>query len=104
MKKLFLVFFIFFLIIVTTITKNSTKELESKIFKIRENIGFLKNKYELVLFEYNYLTTPKKLMEYQSKYFENDLTPLDITKIKKIKEENNELIITETKKTTLNNE
>ena len=38
MKKLFLVFFIFFLIIVTTITKNSTKELESKIFKIRENL------------------------------------------------------------------
>ena len=104
MKKLFLVFFIFFLIIVTTITKNSTKKLESKIFKIRENIGVLKNKYELVLFEYNYLTTPKKLMEYQSKYFENDLTPLDITKIKKIKEENNELIITETKKTKLNNE
>ena len=104
MKKLFLVFFIFFLIIVTTITKNSTKKLESKIFKIRENIGVLKNKYELVLFEYNYLTTPKKLMEYQSKYFENGLTPLDITKIKKIKEENNELIITESKKTKLNNE
>jgi len=104
MKKIFLIFFIFFLIIVTTITKNSTKKLESQIFKIRENISILNNKYELVLFEYNYLTTPKKLMEYQSKYFENDFIPLDITKIKKIKEENNELIITETKKTKLNNE
>ena len=53
-------------------------------------ISILKNKYELVLLDYNYLTTPKKLMEYQSKYFENDLIFLDITKIKKIKEENNE--------------
>ena len=104
MKKLFLVFFIFFLIIVTTITKNSTKKLESKIFKIRENIGVLKNKYELVLFEYNYLTTPKKLMEYQSKYFENNLIPLDVNKIKKIKQKNNELIIIEPNKTKIKNE
>ena len=90
MKKLFLTFFIIFLTIVTTVTKNSTKKLESQIFNIRENISILKNKHELVLLDYNYLTTPKKLMEYQSKYFEKDLIPLDITKIKKIKEENNE--------------
>ena len=87
MKKLLL---IFFLIIVTTITKNSTKKLESQIFNVKENISILKNKYGLELLEYNYLTTPKKLIEYQSKYFEKDLIPLDITKIKKIKEENNE--------------
>jgi len=104
MKKIFLIFFIFFLIIVTTITKNSTKKLESQIFKIRENISILNNKYELVLFEYNYLTTPEKLMEYQTKFFENDLIPLDITKIKKIKKENNELIIIESNKTKLKNE
>ena len=70
----------------------------------RENISILKNKYELVLLDYNYLTTPKKLMEYQSKYFENDLIFLDITKIKKIKEENNELIIIEPNKTKIQNE
>ena len=90
MKKLFLTFFIIFLTIVTTVTKNSTKKLESQIYIVKENISILKNKYELVLLEYNYLTTPKKLIEYQSKYFENDLIPLDINKIKKIKEENNE--------------
>ena len=90
MKKLFLIFFIVFLIIVTTVTKNSTKKLESQIFSVKESISVLKNKYELVLLDYNYLTTPKKLIEYQSKYFEKDLIPLDITKIKKIKEENNE--------------
>ena len=104
MKKLFLISFIIFLIIVTTVTKNSTKKLESQIFNVRENISILKNNYELVLLDYNYLTTPKKLMEYQSKYFENDLIFLDITKIKKIKEENDELIIIEPNKTKIQNE
>ena len=104
MKKFFLIFFIIFLIIVTTVTKNSTKSLESKIFSIKENISILKNKYELVLLDYNYLTTPKKLIEYQSKYFEDNLIYLDINKIKKIKKENNELIILESNKTKIPNE
>jgi len=104
MKKLFLIFFIIFLIIVTTITKNSTKKLENQIFNVKENISILKNKYELVLLDYNYLTTPKKLMEYQSKYFENNLISLEITKIKKIEEENGKLILIEPNKTKMQNE
>ena len=104
MKKLFLIFFIIFLIIVTTVTKNSTKKLESQIFIIRENISILKNKYELVLLDYNYLTTPKKLMEYQSKYFENDLIFMDITEIRKIKEEKGILKNIKPNKTKINNE
>jgi len=103
-RKFFLIFFIIFLIIITTVTKNSTKKLESQIFNIRENISILKNKYELVLLDYNYLTTPKKLMEYQSKYFENDLIFINITEIRKIKEENDKLIIIETNKAQMNNE
>ena len=43
-------------------------------------------------------------MEYQSKYFENDLIFLDITKIKKIKEENNKFIIIEPDKRKISNE
>ena len=104
MKKLFLIFFIIFLIIVTTVTKNSTKKLESQIFIIRENISILKNKYELVLLDYNYLTTPKKLMEYQSKYFENDLIFMDITEIRKIKKEKGKLKNIKPNKTKINNE
>ena len=104
MKRLIVIFFIFFLIIVTTITKNSTKKLESQIFIIRENISILKNKYELVLLDYNYLTTPKKLMEYQSKYFENDLIFMDITEIRKIKEEKGKLKNIKPNKTKINNE
>ena len=66
---------IIILIIITTITKNSTKKIESKIFTIKENISTLKNKYELVLLEYNFLTSPNKLFEYQETYFENELHP-----------------------------
>ena len=89
MKKIILTFSILFLIVVTTFTKNSTKKLDKQIFNIKENIHVLKDKYELVLLDYNFLTTPKKLLEYQSKYFETDLIPLDITQIKEIKEESN---------------
>ena len=78
--------------------------MESQIFNVKENISILKNKYELVLLDYNYLTTPKKLMDYQYKYLENDLIFLDITKIKKIKEENDELIIIDPNKTKIQNE
>jgi len=95
MKKIILIFSILFLIVVTTFTKNSTKKLDNQIFGIRENISVLKDKYELVLLDYNFLTSPKKLLEYQSKYFETDLIPLDITQIKEIKEESNKLVITE---------
>ena len=73
MKKFFLFFFIFSLIIAITITKNSAKKLENKIFLVKENIRVLKDKYELVLLDYNYLSSPKKLFEYQNKYFDKDI-------------------------------
>ena len=84
MKKLVLILSIFFLLIFTTITKNSTKEIEKKIYNVKENLRILEQKYELVLLDYNYLSSPQKLMEYQSRYFENDLNEIDIINIKKI--------------------
>ena len=78
MKKGILIFLIFFLIIATTLTKNATKKIDQKIFEKRENIILLKNKYELVLLDYNYLSSPKKLMDFQSQYFENYLIPFNI--------------------------
>ena len=94
MNKFFIILSIIFLIILTAITKNSTKRLEDKIFLVKEDINVLKEKFELVLLDYNFLTTPKKLLEYQSKFFEKDLIPIDINKVKKITKENNELVIT----------
>ena len=84
MKKLILILSIFFLLIFTTITKNSTKEIEKKIYNVKENLRILEQKYELVLLDYNYLSSPQNLMEYQSRYFENDLNEIDILNIKKI--------------------
>ena len=89
MKKIILIFFIIFLIVITTITKNSTKKLENQIFVTKENISVLKDQYEMVLLDYNFLSSPKKLLEYQSKYYEADLIPLDISKVKKIKKKLN---------------
>ena len=95
MKKLILLLSIFFLLIFTTIIKNSTKEIEKKIYNTKENLRVLKNKYEMVLTDFNYLVTPEKLMEYQYKYFENELDQVDIKKLKKITLKKNQLEIKE---------
>ena len=95
MRKLILLLSIFFLLIFTTIIKNSTKEIEKKIYNSKENLIVLKNKHEMELMEFNYLTTPEKLMEYQSKYFENELDQVDIKKLKKITLKKNQLEIKE---------
>ena len=78
MKKIFFFIPVIFLIFATTITKNSTKQLDREIFETEEFIRVLKDKYELELLEYNYLTSPKKLIGYQKKYFENELLEADI--------------------------
>ena len=84
MKRLILFLSIFLLLIFTTITKNSTKEIEIQIYNTKENLRILQQKYEMVLLDFNYLSSPKKLMEYQSKYFDNELEEIDITNLKKL--------------------
>jgi len=81
------------LILVTSLVKNSTKEIEDKIFIANENIRSLKSELGDVLLEYNYLSTPDKLTQYQSQFFEKELIKIDITKIKKLTEKNNQIII-----------
>tara|TARA_B100001996_G_scaffold124279_1_gene94109 strand:- start:5654 stop:5962 length:309 start_codon:yes stop_codon:yes gene_type:complete len=84
MKKLILFLSILLLLVFTTMTKNSTKKIENKIYNTKENLMILKKKYEMALLDYNYLSSPEKLMEYQSKYFENELKEIDITNLKKL--------------------
>ena len=45
------------------------------------------------MLEFNYLSSPEKLIQYQSQYFENKLKKTDISKIKKISLENGVLKI-----------
>ncbi len=101
MKKLFFFIPVIFLIFATTFTKNSTKKLDKKIFDANENLRAMHEKYELVMLEYSYLTSPKKLMEYQKKYFDNELLESDIKNLNWIEKKNEEIII---KKILSNNE
>ena len=81
-KKILLFIPIVILIISTAFTKNSTKKLDKQIFEIQEDIRALNDIYELVLLDYNYLTSPNKLMEYSQMYFEKELKKIEITDLK----------------------
>jgi hypothetical protein len=88
-KAVFLAIFI--LILATSLVKNSTKEIEDKLFMVNENIRPLKSELGDVLLEYNYLSSPEKLTQYQNQYFEKNLIKIDITKIKKLTEMNTQI-------------
>ena len=75
---------IFVLILITSLVKNSTKEIEDQIFTIKENIRPLKSELEDILLEFNYLSYHEKLVQYQRQYFEKDLVKIEIMNIKKI--------------------
>ena len=92
MKQLVLAV-IFLLILITSFVKNSTKEIEDQIFTIKENTRSLKSELEDVLLEFNYLSSPEKLVQYQTRYFEKDLIKIEIMNIKEIIENNETLKI-----------
>ena len=81
-KRILLTTPIILLIVSTTLTKNSTKKLDKNIFETQEDIRALNDIYELVLLDYNYLTSPNKLMEYSQIYFEKELKKKKITDLK----------------------
>tara|TARA_B100000989_G_scaffold280664_1_gene244261 strand:- start:1939 stop:2244 length:306 start_codon:yes stop_codon:yes gene_type:complete len=93
MKKLFFFTPIIFLIFATTFTKNSTKKLDKEIFELKENIRILEDRYELILLDYNILTSPKQLMKYQQFYFEDKFIQKKIENLSKVEFLNNKLRI-----------
>ena len=88
MKKLSLLI-VFVLILATSWVKNSTKDIEDKTFILNQNIGSLNVELGDVMLEYNYLSSPSKLIQFQSQYFEKDLIKIDIMQIKEILRKNN---------------
>ena len=92
MKQL-VVAVIFVLILITSLIKTSTKEIEDQIFIVKENIRPLKSELEDVLLEFNYLSSPEKLVQYQTQYFEKDLIKIEIMNIKEIVKNNETLEI-----------
>ena len=84
MKKYVILFGIIFLIITTSIVKSSTRQLEKKIFILREEVKILEEKYDFLLLENDYLTTPERLIGLKEKIFKDKFFPIDPKDIKKI--------------------
>ena len=93
MKKYWLVFAILILILTTTLIKNSTKNIEDEIFSIKEKIRFLEKELGNVGLEYNYLSSPEILLNIKSKYFQEELVPQKLDKIKTLSKDNDKIII-----------
>ena len=84
MKKYIIFFGIIFLIVATSIVKSSTRQLEKKIFILEEEVKILEEKFDFVLLESDYLTTPERLIGLKEKIFKDKFFPIDPKDIKKI--------------------
>ena len=84
MKKYIILFGIIFLIITTSIVKSSTRQLEKKIFIMEEEVKILEEKYDFLLLENDYLTTPERLIGLKEKIFKDKFFPINPKDIKKI--------------------
>jgi len=91
-RNFWLLFIIFSLIISTTLIKNSTKKIEDEIFSNEESLRVLNLNYNDVLLEHNYLSSPERLLEFQSLYFDNELSTKKINEIKILIKNDNEII------------
>lgn len=78
MKIYINVIFILILIIFTSLVKNSTRELEAKIFNIEEKIKILIDKKELILLENNFLSSPERLFKLKKILFGENLNELKL--------------------------
>ena len=84
MKKYIILFGIIFLIITTSIVKSSTRQLEKKIFILKEEVKILEEKHDFLLLENDYLTTPERLIGLKEKIFKDKFFPINPKDIKKI--------------------
>ena len=84
MKKYIILFAIVFLIITTSIAKSSTRQLEKKFFLLEEEVKILEEKYDFLLLENDYLTTPERLIGLKEKIFKDKFFPINPKDIKKI--------------------
>mgnify|MGYP001483783091 CR=1 FL=1 len=93
-----IVFVLILLLIVTTsLIKDSTKDLDEKIYSTKENILFLKNRFKDLRLEFDYLSSSEKLLEYQKLYFENSLIKKSLGEIKTLEIIDKELVISDLK-------
>ena len=93
MKRIIIFLSIFFLILFTSIIKNSTKKIEDEIYIVKENLRLLENGLKESKLEFDYLSSSEKLLEYQKLFFENKLTKKSIKEIRLLDYVNNKIIL-----------
>ena len=93
MKKTIIFLSIFFLILFTSIIKNSTKKIDDEIFIVEENLRILENRLNESKLEFNYLSSSEKLLEFQKRFFENKLSKKSINEINLLDYSNNKIIL-----------
>ena len=81
MKKILTIGLIFSLIVITSFVKNSTKKIDEELFSLKENISDLNLELDNLKLEFDYLSSPEKLISYQNLYFENKLIQKSINEI-----------------------
>ena len=92
MRRLAIFFLIFVFVISTAIIKNSSKKIEEKIYKKKENLAILKNKYDLVILEFDFLNSPDEIQKKVEQYFiKDEFTSIDISKLKIAEIKNNKI-------------
>ncbi len=83
MNRLLIFFLIFVFVISTAIIKNSSKKIEEKIYKKKENLSILNNKYDLVILEFDFLNSPHEIQKKVEQYFiKDEFSSIDISKLK----------------------
>tara|TARA_Y100000996_G_scaffold92605_1_gene65408 strand:- start:929 stop:1234 length:306 start_codon:yes stop_codon:yes gene_type:complete len=92
MNRLALFFLIFVFVISTAIIKNSSKKIEEKIYKKKENLAILKSEYDLVILEFDFLNSPHEIQKKVEQYFiKDEFSSIDISKLKIAEVKNNKI-------------
>ena len=92
MNRLLIFFLIFVFVISTAIIKNSSKKIEEKIYKKKENLAILKSEYDLVILEFDFLNSPHEIQKKVEQYFiKDEFYSIDISKLKTAVIKNNKI-------------
>ena len=81
MRNYLIISFIVILIILTSLVKTSTRNLEAKIFTNQEEIKLLSDEKDLILLEYNFLSSPERLFEFKKIFFKDNLMSINLDKL-----------------------
>ena len=84
MRKYIIFFSIVSLIITTSIIKSSTRQLEKNVFTLEEEIKILEEKFNFLLLENDYLSTPERLIGLKEKMLKDKFFPINPKDIKRI--------------------